>query len=227
MRQGFPATELGAAVRKSGVAVLHGHTVVEAVPGSGMQSVTGVNVAAIVAEGRVGAGLQFVKCDLLCMSVGYTPAAQLSCHSGARMQYDESAALLMIDDSSVSPNSLLAGSVNAVFGLSAVESDGVRVGNVAAGLAGCDVSPETAVPDRTGAGVQNHPWPIFAHPKGKEFVDEFLQSRDIERAVAEGYDDLDLVKRYSTVVMGPSQGRQSALTNLPSRHEPRDGRSRI
>ena len=72
-------------------------------------------------------------------------------------------------------------------------------------------------PDRNKASsAQNFPWPIFAHAKGKEFIDfdEDLQIKDIQRAVAEGYDDLELVKRYSTVVMGPSQGRQSALNNL-------------
>ena len=63
---------------------------------------------------------------------------------------------------------------------------------------------------------RNHPWPIFAHPKGKEFVDfdEDLQIRDITDAAAEGYDDIELLKRYSTVGMGPSQGRHSALASI-------------
>ena len=51
------------------------------------------------------------------------------------------------------------------------------------------------------------------HPKGKDFVDfdEDLQVADIINAVAEGYAELELVKRFSTVGMGPSQGRHSAL----------------
>nr|WP_289137335.1 hypothetical protein [uncultured Halomonas sp.] len=59
----------------------------------------------------------------------------------------------------------------------------------------------------------NFPWPIFAHPKGKEFVDfdEDLQIRDIINATRHGYRDVQLVKRFSTVGMGPSQGRHSAL----------------
>jgi sarcosine oxidase subunit alpha len=61
--------------------------------------------------------------------------------------------------------------------------------------------------------VPNHPWPIFAHPKGKEFVDfdEDLQIRDIVNATRAGYEHVQLVKRYSTCGMGPSQGRHSAL----------------
>ncbi len=59
----------------------------------------------------------------------------------------------------------------------------------------------------------NFPWPIFPHPKGKDFVDfdEDLQVRDIVNATRSGYRDVQLVKRFSTVGMGPSQGRHSAL----------------
>ena len=59
----------------------------------------------------------------------------------------------------------------------------------------------------------NHPWPIFKHPKGREFIDfdEDLQIKDIINAARMGYRDIQLVKRFSTVGMGPSQGRHSAL----------------
>ena len=52
------------------------------------------------------------------------------------------------------------------------------------------------------------------HPKGKDFVDfdEDLQVRDICDAAAEGYRELELVKRFTTIGMGPSQGRHSAWT---------------
>ena len=57
------------------------------------------------------------------------------------------------------------------------------------------------------------PWPIFGHRRGKEFVDldEDLQIHDIRHAVESGYEHIELVKRYSTSGMGPSQGRLSAL----------------
>ncbi|MDF2766932.1 MAG: hypothetical protein K0S81_3928, partial [Rhodospirillales bacterium] len=59
----------------------------------------------------------------------------------------------------------------------------------------------------------NHPWPIFPHPRGRDFVDfdEDLQEKDHVNAMAEGFDHIELLKRYSTVGMGPSQGRHSAL----------------
>ena len=76
--------------------------------------------------------------------------------------------------------------------------------------------PEGVEVAGSAAGVpsgMNHPWPIVAHPKGKEFVDfdEDLQIADIINAVNEGYEHVQLVKRYSTCGMGPSQGRHSAL----------------
>lgn len=54
---------------------------------------------------------------------------------------------------------------------------------------------------------------IVAHAKGRDFVDfdEDLQVKDLENAVKEGYREIELVKRFTTVGMGPSQGRHSAL----------------
>lgn len=61
--------------------------------------------------------------------------------------------------------------------------------------------------------ASNHPWPMFPHPYGREFVDldEDLQVRDIVDSTRLGYEHVQLVKRYSTCGMGPSQGRHSAL----------------
>ena len=216
MRANETNTDLVSAVKQQGIQVLSGYTVTETIPGSGMRSIKGVHVDKIIGEGKVAGNSQIIHCDLLCMSVGYTPAAQLLCHSGARLDYDEADAMLKFKDGSLSDNAVIAGSVNAVFDLDAVVEDGTCAGHAAARLAGYEARSLDVSPDRKNSSAQNHPWPIFSHAKGKEFVDfdEDLQIKDIQRAVAEGYDDLELVKRYSTVVMGPSQGRQSALNNL-------------
>ena len=77
---------------------------------------------------------------------------------------------------------------------------------------GLEPGPEPERPAQSG-GSDNHPWPIFPHSDGKDFVDfdEDLQVKDIVNAVADGYAELELVKRFSTVGMGPSQGRHAAL----------------
>ena len=111
--------------------------------------------------------------------------------------------------------SFAAGSVNHRFDIKAVQADGRYAGNKAAEHAGFEVAAN-ATDNDPSAVRQNHHWPIFPHPKGKDFVDldEDLTVNDIVNAVADGFEDLELVKRYSTAVMGPSQGRHSAVNTL-------------
>jgi sarcosine oxidase subunit alpha len=107
----------------------------------------------------------------------------------------------------------LAGSVNGYFGLEAACIDGERAASAALqrlGLAAKDV--------RVPADVDAEEGDLFirvkTHPKQRDFVDfdEDLQVKDLQVAVAEGYRDIELVKRFTTHGMGPSQGRHSAPT---------------
>ena len=58
--------------------------------------------------------------------------------------------------------------------------------------------------------------PSSHHPTGKNFVDfdEDLQVKDLENAAQEGFDSSELLKRFSTVGMGPSQGKHSNMNAL-------------
>ncbi|MCX8995929.1 hypothetical protein NOF55_02310 [Rhizobiaceae bacterium BDR2-2] len=73
--------------------------------------------------------------------------------------------------------------------------------------------PELPTIGNAKGSAVNYTPALRPHPKGHDFIDfdEDLQSRDIWNAVADGYSELELVKRFSTVGMGPSQGRHSAL----------------
>ncbi len=193
--------------------------VYEALPLPGNKGLKSIARAGLDEQGALTAVHEEIECDLLCMNAGYSPAAQLICHFGGRLVYDETDAMLKLDgmeECGLREKALAAGSVNGVFDIDNVLADGRRAGQQAATLLGLNVENKEALFNDTSASSQNFPWPIIPHPKGKEFIDydEDLQVNDIERAVAEGYEDLNLVKRYSTVVMGPSQGRQSALNNL-------------
>ncbi len=119
----------------------------------------------------------------------------------------------MFSISDVPEHMRLAGSVNSVYDLDAVLADGRRAGWLAADALGLKWEKEPPAPEDTGAAGRNFAWPIFPHPDGKDFVDydEDLQVADIINATRDGYEDVQLVKRYSTVGMGPSQGRNSAL----------------
>jgi sarcosine oxidase, subunit alpha len=70
--------------------------------------------------------------------------------------------------------------------------------------------------DRPQTESPSHPWAIVSHPKGKNFVDfdEDLQLKDFFHAAQEGFDNIELLKRYTTVGMGPSQGKHSNMNAL-------------
>ena len=200
---------LQVAVEKLGIACHLGSTVYEALHEKGMRHVSGVDIRRITAQGQVGAqGLQ-LDCDLLCMSAGYMPVYQLLCQAGGKLAYDEQRAEFAI--SGLPDGRAIAGSVSGRHDLDNVLADGARVAAQAVGALGLDAGiGETAL---RGEARVNFDWPIFPHPKGKDFVDfdEDLQVRDIVNATRSGYRDVQLVKRFSTVGMGPSQGRHSAL----------------
>ena len=200
------------AVRAQRVRIISGQTVVEAIPARGKRGVAGAAVAEIIGEGTFSAKSEAIDCDLLCMDVGYSPTYPLLAHAGVKLGYDE--ALAMFALGTTPPRLHAAGSVNGVHDLGAVLADGRRAGWRAAQELGLPAGPEPAAPERfAGAAGLNHPWPIFPHPRGRDFVDfdEDLQVKDLTTAMAEGYEDIELLKRYSTVGMGPSQGRHSAL----------------
>ena len=157
---------------------------------------------------RVGEG--WIECDLLAVSVGRMPSWQLPCQAGARMAYDDARGLpsLRLE----APGVTLAGSVNGTVGHAATGADGRRAAARALSALGRPVPEVDEVPDSEAAGALAL-LPIVAHPKGRDFIDfdEDLQVKDLQNAVKEGYDEIELLKRFTTVGMGPSQGRHSAM----------------
>ena len=216
MRNTTRNSSLETAVRDRNICVLKGYTVYEAVPDSEKKGITHAIVHKLSKNGIEDSISQKFECDLICMSVGYTPAAQLLCHSGGHLEYDEVDASLKVKQLPDNTLSFIAGSLNSVFEIDAVLADGKYAGWLAAKNTGfnCGESPEK--PKHNGVICQNYSWPIFPHPKGKDFIDfdEDIQVKDIICSIVEGYDDLELTKRYSTAVMGPSQGKLSALNNM-------------
>jgi sarcosine oxidase, subunit alpha len=146
------------------------------------------------------------------MSVGWAPAAALLYQSGANLRYDGGVEQFI---PGVLPDGVFScGRVNGVFALERRIADGRRAGLAAAAHAGYGQASAPAVAPEVRAG--SHPWPIVAHPQGKNFVDfdEDLQLADLENAAQEGFDHIELLKRYSTLGMGPSQGKHSNMNGL-------------
>lgn len=195
-----PPSRWREAVRSRGVPISDGWTVVEAIEGRAGARIEAVTLDRWDGAGRACGEPTTVPADLLVTAVGYAPLAQLACHAGAVLAYDEALASFVARD--LPQGIRLAGSVRHVWSRDAVVRDGEA--------AGLDQDPAEL------AEAVSHPWPIVAHPKRKDFVDidEDQTVQDLIDATADGFAHLELAKRYSTVGMGPSQGRLSSLNAL-------------
>jgi sarcosine oxidase subunit alpha len=211
LRADVPASEMTQSARRAGIEVIAGHAVKEAVAGPGKTCITGAIAAPIAGGGKLGDAGRSLACDLILMAVGYSPAAHLLHHAGAKFAYDT--ASHMYRPQTVPAHVFAAGSVNQAYALDAVLADGRRAGWRAARDAGFPGGAEPPAPGELGCTGITHPWPIFPHDKGMDFVDfdEDLKYKDLINGIADGFDNVELLKRYSTVGMGPSQGKHSAV----------------
>ena len=194
-----------------GLTIKTGHAVFAAHKDRSGLHLGSVEVRKIIRQGVCGDQSETILCDTLCMAVGYTPTYQLVCQGGGQLSYNDNTSMFTLTN--CPQNCQIAGSVNSHWLIDDVIADAQRAAIIASNALG--LSNET--PDQQlDISLQHSPnfsWPIFAHPKGKEFVDfdEDLQIADIINATRDGYEHIQLVKRYSTCGMGPSQGRHSAL----------------
>jgi sarcosine oxidase subunit alpha len=196
---------------RRGVRPLRGATVVQAT-GRG-------HVHRAVLAGHGGDEVT-VDCDLLVVSGGSAPATSLLLQAGARTAYDCQRGCFVLQH--VPDGVHAAGEVAAQGALEAAERSGEVAGREAAhGLGFGDEEsrarveterrelksangrpPEVAVPEPAGHGR-----------KGKCFacLCEDVTAKDIHLSVEEGYDSIELSKRYTTTTMGPCQGRMCQL----------------
>ena len=203
--------ESGAARQRlgeAGVRVIDGACIYEAI--GAQQRVAAAVVCPLAPDGEANASRrETIACDGILMSVGFAPAASLLYQAGARMRYDDGVEQFV--PATLPEGVFAAGRVNGIYDLEQKLRDGERAGLQAAQHAGFAVG---AIPvARPDARKPTHPYPVFAHPSGKNFVDfdEDLQLADLRHAAREGFDSIELLKRYSTVGMGPSQGKHSNM----------------
>ncbi|MDX6626438.1 MAG: sarcosine oxidase, subunit alpha [Solirubrobacterales bacterium] len=213
--------ELSAALERAGIEVLRGMAPVRA---EGRGALKGVKLAAIDASGRSRDGGREIPCDVLAVCGGAAPASSLLLQAGARARYDEASCRFL-------PGELPAG----VFAAGAVAGDeDLAVAELSGMVAGAEAALDLGLGDaaaretlegerRRKAELAATPAriapPALAHDgntRGKAFVDldEDITAKDVRYAADEGYDSIELSKRYTTVTMGPSQGRFSQLASI-------------
>ncbi len=146
------------------------------------------------------------------MSVGWAAAANLLLQAGGTTRFSD--ALQQFIPDSLPAGIFASGRLNGVYDFDARVADGARAGSAAAAHAGYGAASGADIV--RAARCPSHSFPIIDHPKAKNFVDfdEDLQVKDLENAAQEGFDSSELLKRYSTVGMGPSQGKHSNMNAL-------------
>jgi len=197
---------VAAAAERDGLRVLAGSLPRRA---SGWQALRWLDV-----QDRQGRAVERIACDTLAMSGGWTPNVHLPCQVGASPAWRDDIAAFVppaaLDDR-------LAGAVRGSFAAADCAAEGHAAGMAAAralGLTG--ESPPLvlrAEPPGGGAPIET----VWRCPgPGKAFVDfqNDVTADDLLLAQREGYDSVELMKRYTTLGMATDQGRSSNVNGL-------------
>ncbi len=156
---------------------------------------------------RAGGTPETMACDVLVIGGPLVPATGLLAQTGAEFVFDERAAAWV--GSAFPPRVAAAGDVMGNRDLASVLAQGRSAGRWAARSLGAsfDARERFAFPG-SERDLQLTP-PIVGEGGGKQFACLCMDvtEKEISKAVVEGFDSLELLKRYTTVSMGPCQGR--------------------
>ena len=154
-----------------------------------------------------------IECDLVCVSGGWNPAVHLRSQSRGRLRYDDAIAAFVPQSS---PTSIVcAGAMNGRFDLAAALADGHAAGLKTVGTKASSLSPPQA--ERLDIGPTRALWSVRPPARSaKRFVDlqDDVTTEDVALAVREGYTSVEHLKRYTTLGMGPDQGKTSNIVGL-------------
>jgi sarcosine oxidase subunit alpha len=165
------------------------------------------------------------ECDLLVTATGWTAPSALLSMAGDRPGYDQRAARFF--PRHLPDNVLATGGIAGDGSLDELTAHARAVGREAArraarirrewqaavptlgpvnggGVPAPDDGEPAAIP---GLPVDAHPELFRARTHGIVDFCEDVSSKDIIGAVREGYDSIELAKRYTTATMGPTQGK--------------------
>jgi len=201
---------LAAAARAAGIRVETGMQVLAT------RGRRGIRVAIMGRVGRDGRvqDREWVRCNLLGMSGGWTPTLNLFSQSRGKLRFDAVTETFLPGASAAAERS--AGACRGLHSLGDVIADGAAAGTAAAHDAGFDA----AAPVRCRVeGVAPVRWssPVPARrPQRRAFVDfqNDVTSKDLVLAAQEGFHSIEHVKRYTTTGMATDQGKTSNMNAL-------------
>jgi sarcosine oxidase subunit alpha len=209
-------SSLAGEVAARGSDVFWAHTVVAA---EGNSQVSQVVLGPASGVGTSGSGGRAtIPCDLVVVSVGWTPANGLLYQSGANIAYDQDRAAFLPQH--LPPGIFAAGRVAGTFGLETQLDEGRMSGQLAAAYAGMGTPPskdEVEGVSRQKAGEDRPSSNLVRIPgRRRRFICfcEDVTDKDLATSIAEGYDSIELLKRYSTISMGPCQGKMCSVNTI-------------
>jgi sarcosine oxidase subunit alpha len=209
-----PAETVRPARAKGGWAVWADSTILRA---RGNKHLKAVQVARVRPDGSAeeARGKEIV-CDLLCLACRPQPANELLHQGGMRFQFVEGR---WVPEGNA-PGLWAAGGAAGTFDMQEQVAEGRRCGAAATAVLGYPTTGQDLVSAIAPGNLATAP---AAPPAGHQpsqgaqrkcFVClcEDVTVKDLEQAVAEGFDGIEMLKRYSTVNMGPCQGKMCGQT---------------
>lgn len=158
-----------------------------------------------------------IDCDLIATSGGWNPNLHLHSQSGAKPVYDASIASFIPGQSR--QDEVSVGAAKGSFGLQDCLNQGHAAGVHSAKIAGFKAKakkPATAENDGTYAIEALWVSPTPYNKSYKQFIDQQndVKVSDVQLASQEGYDSVELLKRYTTQGMATDQGKTSNVNAL-------------
>ena len=217
----FGAGELRRAAEAVNIPVMNGHVVTDVI---GRSAVSGVRIARFVtsndgANSTIAEAPIEIHCDLVAMSGGWSPALHLHAQAGGGKAWsDELHCFVPLDDRE---DARSAGAGNGAWSLQACLDEGLRAGLVAAQRCGLQV-PEVVSP--SASEFESNPlqplWRVPAEQSPDACPKQFLDFQndtsvsDVRLAAREGYQDVELVKRYTALGFGTDQGKLGNINGM-------------
>ncbi len=169
-----------------------------------------------------------IDCDLLVTAVGWTAPTSLLNMSGDRPVYDAAAARFF--PNSPPDNVLATGGITGDGSRDELIAHGRATGELAAGRANAarhriqaatasaaavaGDEPEYPSDNRAPLTRADHPELHRSSTHGLVDYSEDISSKDLFGAAAEGFDSVELLKRFTTATMGPSQGKLETVNTV-------------
>src|SRR5215213_7196436 len=165
-----------------------------------------------------------VRCDLLVTAAGWTAPTSLANMAGDRPVYHERAARFF--PSELPEDVLATGGIAGDGTLDELLAHARATGREAArrvarsaqtmrfGAAQETPESDPSPADIPGLPVYEHPTLFYGRTHGIVDYSEDVTSKDLVAAQKEGYDSIELAKRYTTATMGPAQGKLETVNTV-------------